>query len=303
LGCDPPKKPVNSPLPFIEPVYGAKSQLCTTADDDDLSPPATQAQALFIMKVVGIFLYYARAVDPLMFCAVSKLGSRQAKPTAALMKLVNHFLAYAYTWSDASITYYASDMKLYCYSDASYLSETHARSRAGAIYYLGRNIHDSNLPINGCIDSLSTIISTVVNAASEAEFAGQYEGGCHGTPLRSYCYDMGYPQPPTPIINDNAAAIGFANESLKQKRSRSNNMKWNWIQDQVRLNNFTVFQEAGPINKADAMTKILPPAVHTSRRPWYDSGPTIPHIPWGPQCNRCIPAPFVITRPLKPLDI
>ena len=76
--------------------------------------------------------------------------------------------------------------------------------------YLGCNHHDSDQRINGSVDNLSAIISTVVGSASEAEYAGQYLGAGRAEPLRMALLDMGYPQGPTLLISDNETAVGIA---------------------------------------------------------------------------------------------
>ena len=65
------------------------------------------------------------------------------------MKKVKQFLDYAATHPDASITYHASDMVLAGHSDASYLSETKARSRADGYFFMSCDTAD--LPNNGTV--------------------------------------------------------------------------------------------------------------------------------------------------------
>lgn len=48
---------------------------------------------------------------------------------------ITHFLDYATTHPDAEIVYKASDMHLWIHTNASYLTEPKARSRAGNIVY------------------------------------------------------------------------------------------------------------------------------------------------------------------------
>ena len=47
----------------------------------DTSPPIDQLRLKRIQQIIGVFLYYARAVDESMLCALNKLASRQANPT------------------------------------------------------------------------------------------------------------------------------------------------------------------------------------------------------------------------------
>ena len=74
----------------------------------------------FIQEVIGVFLYYARAVDCTMLAALGSLATQQANPTENAMKKVKQFLDYAATHQqDAIITYRAIDMVIAVHSDAS----------------------------------------------------------------------------------------------------------------------------------------------------------------------------------------
>ena len=66
-----------------------------------------------------------------MAVALGSIASTQSKATALTQGECNWVLDYAASNPDATIRYHASDMVLYIHSDASYLSETKARSRAG----------------------------------------------------------------------------------------------------------------------------------------------------------------------------
>ena len=114
-----PKKPQHQPYPHVEPTYGAKQQF---SQPEDQSPSLNADDKTFIQEVVGVFLYYARAVDCTMLAALGSLASQQANPTDDTMKKTKQFLDYAATHQDATITYRASDMVLAVHSDASYLS-------------------------------------------------------------------------------------------------------------------------------------------------------------------------------------
>ena len=91
-------------------------------------------------------------------------------------------------------------MVLYIDADASYNSESEARSRAGVFFYLGK-AKDPNLEFtNGPIDCISTIIPTVVSAASEAEYATCFIAGKQGLCYRYTLNDIDCIQPVTQII-------------------------------------------------------------------------------------------------------
>ena len=83
--------------------------------------------------------------------------------------------------------------------------------------------------MNCAVEAISTIIPTVVSAASEAETAALFVNGQAGVPTRLTLTDLGYPQSGTPIISDNTTAIGFANNSVRLKRSKAIDMRYHWI--------------------------------------------------------------------------
>ena len=103
-------------------------QYAKGADD---SPLLVKADKKFVQQVTGVFLFYARAVDSTMLTALSAIASEQATPTENTMKKCKQFLDYAASQEEAIIAYKKSDMVLSIHSDASYLSELKARSRAG----------------------------------------------------------------------------------------------------------------------------------------------------------------------------
>ena len=61
----------------------------------------------------------------------------------------------------------------------------------------------------------------------------------------------GYPQSPTNILCDNACAVGLATSTVKQRRSKSIDMRFHWIRDRIEQNQFTVNWRKGALNLAD----------------------------------------------------
>ncbi len=80
------------------------------------------------MQVVGVLLYYARAINSTLLVALSSLASAQAAPTEHTMSLVKWLLDYVATQPNVILTYEKSDMILAVHSDASYLSKAPAHS-------------------------------------------------------------------------------------------------------------------------------------------------------------------------------
>ena len=166
-------------------------------------------------------------------------------------------------------------MQLVVWSDASYLSESSARSRAGGLHYCSTIGADpSKAPVNGAVDVLSAIIPTVVSAASEAELAALFLNGQSAIATRNTLADLGYPQPPTPLLTDNSTASGIANNTIRLKRSKSMDMRYHWVRERVQHGDFTVTWGPGGDNLADYFTKIHPPNHFRAMRSQFvtDSG-------------------------------
>eukprot|EP00804_Cyclotella_cryptica_P026876 CCRYP_017593-RA/>CCRYP_017593-RA protein AED:0.20 eAED:0.21 QI:0/0/0/1/1/1/3/0/940 len=127
-----PAKPQHQPYPSVPCTYGSKQQLRATADT---APALGKHQKTFVQEVIGVFLYYAHAVDCTMLRALGSLATQQANPTTTTLDRVYQFLDYALSHPNAGVTYRASDMMLAAHSDASYLSETNACSHAVGISF------------------------------------------------------------------------------------------------------------------------------------------------------------------------
>ena len=123
----------HSPSPYMAPNYGQKVQMT----DLDLSPAFTEADKTKLQQSNGKFLYYGRAVDDTMLHALNHLATKVNSGTENTMKSLTHFLDYCYHHQDAKKLYKASNMILHIDSNAAYLVESGARSRAGRFFYVG----------------------------------------------------------------------------------------------------------------------------------------------------------------------
>jgi hypothetical protein len=230
-----------------------------------------------------------------MLTAVNKISMQQAKPTEATLLAVDRLLSYAERYPTAEITIRPSNMKLCAQSDASYHSESGARSRAGGALYFGLNSTDGS--INGAIDYISTIIPTVCSSAAEAEYAALFLVGREATSARHILHDLGYPQDTTIIMCDNLCAVGVANNDVKQKRSKAIDMRYHWIRDQVQQDKFKIVWEKGSANLADYFTKAHPVSHYTVMRRTYVHTPVPAVIR---QCARSRRIEQEITMRIRP---
>lgn len=201
-----------------------------------------------------------------MLHGLSDIASAMSKGTTATMNAVQYFLNYAASNPDAEIIYRASDMILRVDSDAAYLVNPNARSRAGGYYYLSNT---TGTTFNGPIYILAKIIKNVMASASEAEIAGIFLNAQQAVPLRQALVEMGHPQPPTPLRTDNQAANGILTGKFKQKRSKAIDMRFHWIKDRVEQKQFALEWAPGILNLADYPTKHHSGKHHKQVRPIY----------------------------------
>jgi hypothetical protein len=70
---------------------------------------------------------------------ISVLASEKSNATEVTADKVIKLLNNRNTHPETKIRYHASNMILHIHSDASYLSENEAKSRAGGFFYMGSN--------------------------------------------------------------------------------------------------------------------------------------------------------------------
>eukprot|EP00804_Cyclotella_cryptica_P028359 CCRYP_016427-RA/>CCRYP_016427-RA protein AED:0.05 eAED:0.03 QI:0/0/0/1/1/1/2/0/1237 len=263
-----PTTPQHQPYPHTPRTYGAKQQY---AEDPDLSTPLNKKDTTFVQEVIGVFLYYARAVDCTMLTALSSLATQQANPTQNTLQLIHRFLDYAMTHQNAVVTYRASNMILAVHSDASYLSETKARSRAGDHFFLTEN--DEVPRNNGAILTLAQIIKSVMSSAAEAELGALYINAREAIPIQHLLTELGHTQPPTPIQIDNSTALGVVTNTIQSKRTKAMDMRFHWLRCRTNQKQFRTYWRAGATNLADYVTKHHAPIHHRTIRTLYLTDP------------------------------
>jgi len=251
-----PIKPQHQPYPHTVRTYGAKQQF---VDSEDTSALLSKSDKTYVQEVIGVFLYYARAVDCTMLPALGSLATQQSAPTQNTLMKIHQFLDYAMTHQNAIITYRASNMTLAVHSDASYLSETKARSRAGGHFFLSEN--DPFPRNNGAILTLAQIIKPVMSSAAEAELAALYINAREVIPQRHLLNELGHQQPPTPIQIDNSSALGVVTNIIQPKGTKAMDMHFHWLRCRENQKQFRTYWRAGATNLADYVTKHHP-AIH-----------------------------------------
>ena len=205
----------NQLFPHTPIKYGTKKQYAKTASTE----PAIVAKGKkFIRQVCGKFLFYGRTVNSTLLMPISVIVSQSVTPTTDTLAHTSQLPDYLASQEEAVLTYECSDVKLAVHSDASYLSEPKARSRARGHFFLS---HDKEVPRNnGAILNIAHIIKHVMSLATEAELAALYIMAREAVYIRIILEEMGHKQPPTPIQTDNAMADAVINGKVQPKRTK-----------------------------------------------------------------------------------
>ncbi len=246
FGHERPCRLQNSPHPHVAPTYGAKAQY---VEAETPSIPLDKEGHKFIQAVTGTLLYYSQAVDPTMLVALNAIATQQASPTQKTMDRVKQLLDYCASQEDAILTYHSSDMVLAIHSDAGYLNESKARSRAGGLYFRLNDVQYP--PNNGAVLTIAQIIDAVMLSAAEAEMGAIFINAKEAVHMQRIMHEMGHPQPRTPIQTDNLTAEGVINSRVRPKCTKLMDMQFKWLLDRGQQGQFQIYWKPGKINLAD----------------------------------------------------
>ena len=263
----PPLRPVYTPHPYSLPAYGKRTQF---ASPPDQTPVLNITRQRRIQSIVGSLLYYARAIDGSILPALNQISATQARPTEDTEQKNNHLLAFVKSHRNTTLRFHASDMILHIDSDAAYLVMPAAKSRIAGYYYLSsKPTSTSSPPLNGAILIECKTLKHVVASAAEAETGGLFHNAQTGLIVRQALSDLVHPQPQTSLKTDNSTANSFVHNNMKQKRSKSWDMRYHWLRDSKTKGNYNIFWASGKNNHADYYTKHHPPQHHREMRAKY----------------------------------
>jgi len=155
-------------------------------------------------------------------------------------------------------------MVLAVHSNASYLNEENAQSRAGGHHFLSEN--EPLPPNNGAIHNVAEIIKGVMSSAAEAELGAMYINARKAIEERIILQEIGHEQPATPIQVDNSTAEGIINKRVQPKRTKAMDMQFHWLRDRINQKQFRCYWRPGSTNYADYWTKHHPAAHHRNMR-------------------------------------
>ena len=168
---------------------------------------------------------------------------------------------------EAVLTYKASNMVLAIHSDASYLSESKARSRAGGHMFTSAN--DKIPTNNGAVLNISQIIRAVMSSTAEAELGALFINAKTAVSMHHTLEELGHPQPRTPIQTDNKTANDLLTNKIMPKALKAMDMRFHWLRCRNAQEQFRYYWRPSTQNLADYFTKHHPASHHKASRPTY----------------------------------
>ena len=261
-----------SPHKWVLRSYGTTPQLV----QEDNTNPLDKDGIKWVQSIAGAFLYYRRAIDPTILPALTDIVSAQSNPTETTAKACRMLMDYLWTFPNAKIRYTKSDMILHVDLDAAYLVMPKARSRIAGHFFLGSipprpPAIPPSATTNGPILTVCKRLQNVVSSAAEAETGAAFYNSKEAIPIIRTLEALGHPQPPdgVPFKMDNAVTNGFIHSNIRQKRSKSWDMRYHWMRDKETQKLFRYYWARGEDNNADYFTKHHPPRIHQLQRSKY----------------------------------
>ena len=189
-----------------------------------------------LQKIVGKFLYYAIAIDPAMLMALNALAAFQTNPKIEIAKQITQFLDFSATHPDRITEYRKCGLNI----------GTGVTKQIQWVFFSRPKLKNTNsidAPGKWTSACKCSIMKNVMASATKAVLGRLFEKYHKATSTRTSLADIVHIQPPTPVETDNIAANIIFNGTAKQKIPRAIYMRFYWVRDRIRQNDFQVFWE------------------------------------------------------------
>jgi hypothetical protein len=178
--------------------------------------------------IIGVLLYIALATRPDLACAVSALGRFCSNPGRAHWVAAKRVLRYLAGTAAKGLTFCCDacpdPLQLLGFVDANWGGDVDTRrSISGFVFYVAGG------PVSWC----SRIQRTVALSSAEAEYLAISDACKDCVWLRSLLAELGFPQGPTVIWEDNQSAIAISRNPVQRRRTRHIDIRHHYVRDLV----------------------------------------------------------------------
>jgi hypothetical protein len=184
---------------------------------------------------------------------VGKLATSGDTPTNNQMKGLEHLNRYLIGSSNEKLVFGGDDneIKLFGYSDASYISKGDSKSQLAYCFFLNKT--------SGTVCAKSKKDTTVSHSSAEAELKALDLAVLQATWFRGFLTEIGYPQKePTVIFTDSISAKTLADTFHVSSRSGHLVVRINYIHQEILAGNISLKYIDTNNMVADVLTKALP---------------------------------------------
>jgi hypothetical protein len=206
-----------------------------------------------LQEKAGKWRFLADRTRPDILSAVNLLSSMSHHPTEAIYKGEKQLTQYINSTSDLGLELGGDDMeiKLFGYSDASYIAHGDSKSQLGYCFFL-------NLT-SGTICSRTLKASTVSHSSTEAEIKALDEAIRQCVWLRGFLSELYFPQAePTTIYIDSLSAKTLSEQYKINNNSSHMIMRLNYIHQEIKSGTINLQYIDTTNQVADILTKLLP---------------------------------------------
>jgi hypothetical protein len=110
---------------------------------------------------------------------------------------------------------------------------------------------------NGSILNAAAVVKNLVASAAETEVGACFQNSQSGAPLIVTLIELGHQKPAAPLRTDNSTALGILNETIKQKRSKAMDMRYQWLTERVCHKQFDICWYPGKTILGIIITHII----------------------------------------------
>lgn len=227
---------------------------CKSSPTPMATTPSSQTkpsslQDFKLNEIVGSLLWLSKTTRPDIAYATALLSQNVQTPTPSAYSMASRILRYLKGTITHGIHITSRSSLLELYADADWASDPSRKSHTGVIAFFGK----------APIAWISKKQTSVALSSSEAELVA----ACEATKLCKFFLtlfaELKLPQQqPVTLYEDNSGTIHLANTSIRSKRLKHIDIKYQFINDEVRNGVIKLVKIPTELNVADILTKPLP---------------------------------------------
>jgi hypothetical protein len=203
-----------------------------------------------IRELVGGLQWLASGTRPDIAFAVNVVAQEQAKGLQSTVNKAKHILRYLKGTQGYKLKYKkqeGSGVTMTCYQDADYANDHDRRSISGYTIFVNGNLVAWKIQKQ----------QTVAKSTTEAEYVAMSLATSSVIYLREVLKELGYPQGPTVMFEDNAGALGLAKNRITNGRAKHIDVHHHFIRERIENGDIKPQYIMTKEQVADIMTKGL----------------------------------------------